>query len=121
MTEKKNHQAVCFRGLIAWDFAILTLDGNIEFDQYVKPVSLPSPDDTGFENADLTISGWGNNHHGKSEPKLHTAKVHLTPKQDVIKRWWTFNEEHGNCILFAGKKHSDSTISGTCDGDSGGT
>ena len=94
------------------DFAILTLKEKIEFNQFVRPATLPSPEDTDFQNANLIISGWGKDRNGINQHKLHAAVVQLTPKEDV-----SMYGKRDN-ILFVGR--SGPEAEGACQGDSGG-
>merc|ERR1711953_12986 len=101
------------------DFAILTLCDELEFDDKVMPVCLPSTEGQGteYENKDAIVSGWGTLSSGGSRPQyLNDVTVQTMSNAKCCGNDYQYScNELTDAMICASKPGKDS-----CQGDSGG-
>jgi len=120
-TDGQRRHAVCSKtehpdynsGSVDFDFSILTLCNEIEFDVDASPVCLPDQTGSFYDNVVATVSGWGTMSFGGSRPAT-LMEVNVTTMTNT-----RCNQDYGGDIL-------DSMICASgagkdaCQGDSGG-
>uniref|UniRef100_A0A2H1VL19 SFRICE_031727 n=1 Tax=Spodoptera frugiperda TaxID=7108 RepID=A0A2H1VL19_SPOFR len=95
------------------DIALIRLQGNAPYTDYIRPICLPSIDidSPDFSNLRLAVAGWGRNGRYRSNIKQSTI-VNLVPQEKCIKFYPNLSRRQ---MCAAGYTGED-----TCKGDSGG-
>jgi len=116
MTVQNIHIHEKYQGRIYYDFAILVLAKDIQFDKARKPIKLPNKSDTNFNSkTKFVVSGWGFCSWNQTHEILHEVSVPWREPNGNC-------EEIGGCLgceceIYAGEPGS---CEGVCKGDSGG-
>jgi len=105
------------------DFAIITLNRDVEFTNKIKPVCLPQKsaevNDRGekYEGVLATVTGWGTTSSGGAQPlNLNKVEVTTMPNSQCISPNTVYNSNQvTSSMICASKPGKDS-----CQGDSGG-
>lgn len=76
------------------DIALLRLDGNLTFNEYIRPACLPEFSFTGIL---ATATGWGQiGYHGPASTYLQKVDISLYAHQDCNQVYQRFNDRHIN-------------------------
>ncbi|RWS04725.1 atrial natriuretic peptide-converting enzyme-like protein, partial [Dinothrombium tinctorium] len=115
-----KHHSFNSANLYANDIALLFLEKEIDFDDFLRPVCLPSKKTILEPSTECTVIGWGKPKHGDDADYLnviHEVKVPII-NHSLCAQWYTVQDvslaETMLCAGYAeGKKDA-------CQGDSGG-
>ncbi|KAL8614978.1 hypothetical protein ACOMHN_029723 [Nucella lapillus] len=98
------------------DIAILTLNGELNFNNYVQAANIDRNSNSNWENKDCWLSGWGRTGGGDSPSTLQRVSMKSIANADCKNRWSNIRGADINdghiCFLESGKS--------ACNGDSGG-
>ena len=96
------------------DIAVIEIDGEFEFNEYVQPIDLPPALEEVEPGTNCTVSGWGSTYEGGGAARrLHFVEVPFVDDEDCAAAY----PEQGvvSSMLCAGVAKKDA-----CQGDSGG-
>ena len=93
----------------SYDFALVRINGEIEFDEFIRPIALPN---RYFSGDSCTAAGWGETENKAQAIFLNEAQLKIHEKGECRpKGWQRFIDESSFCA--AG-------TASVCGGDSGG-
>jgi len=113
----KNHPAYD-DDTFDYDFSVLTLCEEVEFNDKISPVCLPKIEGqvTQYEGKDAIVSGWGTlSNDGIRPDKLQDVTVKTMSNYDCCRESYYFCSQITDSMICASNPGSDS-----CQGDSGG-
>ncbi|RWS22819.1 atrial natriuretic peptide-converting enzyme-like protein, partial [Leptotrombidium deliense] len=106
--------------LYANDIALLLLDKEVSFDEFLRPVCLPSINIADHPATECTVIGWGKPKHGDDADYLnvvHEVKVPIINHTQCA-HWYSFQDiTIAHSMLCAGYAEGEKDA---CQGDSGG-
>jgi len=103
---------------VAYDYSVLTLCEEVEFNQAISPVCLPTEEGKGskYENVAAVVSGWGTLHSNGGQPQVLMEAEVTTMKNTVCCNQYAYEcNLISDQMLCAAGPGRDS-----CQGDSGG-
>ncbi|XP_046753174.1 phenoloxidase-activating enzyme 1-like [Diprion similis] len=70
------------------DIAIVRLKTPVRYSKYVRPICLPPDDGNLYENAPVTLTGWGDiKSNGKASPLLHKVEINVISNSQCNDRY----------------------------------
>ena len=114
---KINHPLYATETTIDHDFSIITLEEDVEFNEYARPVCLPTDDTQSYDRNQVWVSGWG---------RLASGGIGSNVLMEVQKTTMTNTECCSDPNKYSCSSIRDSMICSAdkdkdaCQGDSGG-
>lgn len=102
------------------DIALIFLDESIEFDEFLRPVCLPSDNTTLMPGNSCTVIGWGKSRHDSKADYLnviHEVNLPLVNHSQCVQWYQSQDISIGDKMLCAGFPEGKKDA---CQGDSGG-
>jgi len=99
--------------ILNYDFAVLTLEEELEFGEGILPICLPSPYDN-FDDVQAAILGWGYTENDVIPDELMVANVTTMPNKEC-QEFFSPSAVIDSSMICAAHPGKD-----TCQGDSGG-
>ncbi|CAG9769269.1 unnamed protein product [Ceutorhynchus assimilis] len=98
------------------DIALIRLNKNIPFSDYIQPVCLPKPDEASRTGEKLIVAGWGRTEKGRDSDVKLKLEVPVTDNFSCAQKFGELNVQVGKNQMCAGSEDGKDS----CSGDSGG-